>query len=237
MSRAPPNPEDPPAGGADPGPIEEHRVRIPVRGGSVQGDLALPHGALGTVLFAHGSGSGRKSPRNQSVAAELRRAGIATLLLDLLTPEEAEVDAQTGRYRFDVPRLAHRVVDAIDLLARLRETNGQPVGLYGASTGGAAALVAAASRPDPVRAVVLRGARSDLAEEVVGRVRAPTLILVWERDLVIRKLGEATYAALPGPKEMVVVAGATHLFEETGALEEVSQRARDWFLRYLPEAR
>lgn len=225
----------PPSG---PGGALSKDVSVAVRGGTIRGDLALPPAALGTVVFAHGSGSGRSSPRNRWVASELQKAGIATLLVDLLTPEEEAVDVQTLRYRFDIPRLADRLVEVIDRLARWPETETGPVGLYGASTGGAAALIAAAARPGPVRALVLRGARSDLAGEVVERVRAPTLFLVGERDPEIRALNEASLARLAGAKELSVVRGATHLFEEPGALQEVARRTREWFLRYLvPDAR
>lgn len=209
-------------------------VTVPVREGEIRGDLVAPPEPIGTVVFAHGSGSGRMSPRNRSVAAELQASGIATVLLDLLTPEEEAVDSQTREFRFDIPRLAGRLVNVIDLAEGWSETAGKPVGLYGASTGGAAALIAAARRPEPVRAVVLRGARSDLAGSDVRRVRAPTLFLVGELDPEIRRINEETYSELTNAKELVIVPRASHLFEEPGTLEDVSRRARDWFFRYLP---
>ncbi len=220
---------------AGPG-LRREEIAIPVRGGEIVGDLAVPPGAIGTVVFAHGSGSGRFSPRNQSVAADLEAAGIATLLLDLLTGPEAEVDEETRQYRFDIPRLAGRLTEAVDRVAAQGPTAGKPAGLYGASTGGAAALITAATRPEAVRALVLRGARSDLAGPAARQVLAPTLFLVGEHDPIVRDLNEATRSEMPGPTELVVVPGASHLFEEPGALEEVSRRARDWFLRHLPAA-
>ncbi len=204
-----------------------------MRGGEVQGELVVPSGAIGTVLFAHGSGSGRKSPRNRWVARELEASGITTLLLDLLTPDEAAVDAESHRFRFDIPRLADRLIHAVDAASAWPSTAGRPIGLYGASTGGAAALIAAASRPEWVRALVLRGARSDLAGPAVKRVRAPTLFLVGELDPDIRALNEDTGREMTAPTSIEVVPGATHLFEEPGALEAVGHRTREWFARYF----
>lgn len=215
-----------------PHPLGEE-VTLRVSGGAILGDLAVPSGAIGTVLFAHGSGSGRKSARNRQVARALEEAGIATLLLDLLTSEEAAIDEDTRRYRFDIPRLSDRVIAGIDALSAWPGTAGRPVGLYGASTGGAAALIAAAARPTPVRAAVLRGARSDLAGPAVGRVRAPTLFLVGEFDPEIRRLNEDTRSEMPAESELIVVPGATHLFEEPGALEAVALHATAWYRRYL----
>lgn len=209
-------------------------LTLPVPGGSILGDLVLPRTARGIVVFAHGSGSGRGSPRNRRVAQELEEAGIGTLLLDLLTPEEAEVDATSGRFRFDIPRLAERLIAAVDDLGTRPESHRMAVGAYGASTGGAAALLAAAARPQAVRALVLRGARSDLAGPSVRRVRAPTLFLVGEFDPEVHAMNETSLSQLAGPKELVVVPKATHLFEEPGALEEVARRTRDWFVKYFP---
>ena len=214
----------------------ERTVSLPVREGEIRGDLTTVEGSLGTVVFAHGSGSGRRSPRNRYVASELHAVGIGTLLLDLLTEKEAPVDEVTREFRFDIPRLAQRLVDAIDWLARRPEAHRFGIGIYGASTGGAAALIAAAERPHAVRANVLRGARSDLAEAHARSVRAPTLFVVGELDTEVRALNDRTCAALSCPKDLVVVPGATHLFEEPGALEQVAQAARTWFLRYLPQA-
>jgi putative phosphoribosyl transferase len=209
-------------------------LTFPVPEGAIVGDLVLPPRARGAVVFAHGSGSGRRSPRNRSVAKELEDAGLGTLLLDLLTVEEAELDAVSGRFRFDIPRLSGRLTAAIDVLATRPETARTPAGLYGASTGGAAALLAAAARPEAVRAIVLRGARSDLAGPGVRRVRAPTLFLVGELDPEVHAINVASLAEVAGPKRLVVVRGASHLFEEPGALEEVAHRTRDWFLKYFP---
>ena len=214
----------------------ERTVSLPVREGEIRGDLTTVEGSLGTVVFAHGSGSGRRSPRNRYVASELHAVGIGTLLLDLLTEKEAPVDEVTREFRFDIPRLAQRLVDAIDWLARRPEAHRFGIGIYGASTGGAAALIAAAERPHAVRANVLRGARSDLAEAHARSVRAPTLFVVGELDTEVRALNDRTCPALSCPKDLVVVPGATHLFEEPGALEQVAQAARTWFLRYLPQA-
>jgi putative phosphoribosyl transferase len=209
-------------------------LTLPVPGGEIRGDLVLPLRSRGTVVFAHGSGSGRGSPRNQRVAKELEGAGVGTLLLDLLTVEEAELDAYSGRFRFDIPRLAERLIATVDALSTGSESAGMPVGLYGASTGGAAALVAAAARPETVRALVLRGARSDLAGPEIRRVRAPTLFLVGELDPEVRAMNVASLSQLGGPKRLDVVPGAGHLFEEPGTLDEVAHRTRDWFLKYFP---
>jgi putative phosphoribosyl transferase len=216
-----------------PGPFSQE-LSLPVPGGEIRGDLALPTRARGTVVFAHGSGSGRGSPRNQRVAKGLNEAGLGTLLLDLLTAREAEIDADTGRFRFDIPRLAERLIATVDALSTRPESAGLPVGLFGASTGGAAALIAAADRPELVRAVVLRGARSDLAGRAVRRVVAPTLFLVGELDPEVRAMNASSLAEIGGPKQLAVVRGAGHLFEEPGALDEVARRTRDWFLKYFP---
>jgi putative phosphoribosyl transferase len=213
---------------------EERTIRFESREGEIRGDLVIPPDAIGTVVFAHGSGSDRKSPRNRWVASQLHSSAIATLLLDLLTSAEEKTDRVTREFRFDIPRLAERLVSGIDAVVAQGGSSGRAVGLYGASTGGAAALMAAARRPEAVRAVVLRGARSDLAEEAIAHVRAPTLFLVGGMDPAIRQLNEVSCAQLTGVKQLVVVPGATHLFEETGALEEVADHARRWFLRYLP---
>jgi len=209
-------------------------LTIPTPSGTIQGDLVLPFRARGIVVFAHGSGSGRGSPRNRRVAKVLEDAGLGTLLLDLLTREEAEVDSVSGRFRFDIPRLSERLTAAVDALPAHPETAGLPAGLYGASTGGAAALLTAAARLEVVRAVVLRGARSDLAGPGIHGVRAPTLFLAGELDPEVHAINRVSLAEVGGPKQLVVVRGASHLFEEAGALEEVAHRTRDWFLKYFP---
>lgn len=196
-------------------------------------DLTLPAAAKGVVAFAHGSGSGRHSPRNQQVAAHLNGRSLATLLLDLLTADEEAQDARTREQRFDVPLLGHRLVAAADWLASQSATAHLPCGCFGASTGAAAALIAAAERADRVRAVVSRGGRPDLASEVLGQVRSPTLLIVGERDPMVLELNQYVRDQLGQPAELAIVAGATHLFEEPGALEQVSELAGDWFLRHL----
>jgi putative phosphoribosyl transferase len=191
-----------------------------------------PHGRA-LVLFVHGSGSGRTSPRNVAVADRLRVRGIATVLLDLLSESEARADERSSSFRFDLPLLTERVLGALAWVERTDGLRELPCGLFGASTGGAVALRAAAARPDRVGALVLRGARSDLAGPVVRRVRAPTLILVGERDPEIRRWNEATLLELGPIGRLEVIPGATHLFEEPGAIEEVGRRTADWFARHL----
>jgi dienelactone hydrolase len=214
----------------------ERLVHIQAGAVTLEGNLAIPGGARGIVLFAHGSGSSRHSPRNRFVAQALREAGLGTLLLDLLTPEEETIDLRTRRLRFDIDLLAERLVGAADWLARNRDTQSLPIGCFGASTGGGAALVAAAARPLSVRAVVSRGGRPDLAGRCLARVEAPTLLLVGENDAPVIELNKEAMAQLSCPREMVLIPRATHLFEEPGALEEVARRAGDWFLRYLGDA-
>ena len=211
----------------------ESVVEIPAAGVVLEGDLTVPAEAGGIVVFAHGSGSGRFSPRNRAVASALVRAGLATLLMDLLTAEEERVDLRTRHLRFDIGLLARRVVAAIDWLASDAIVKDLAVGCFGASSGAAAALVAAAERPDRVRAVVSRGGRPDLAGQALRRVTAPTLLIVGGNDLEVLFLNRQALDALTGDARLEVVPGAPHLFEEPGALERVAQLARDWFLRYL----
>ena len=208
-------------------------VRVSVDSRSVEGDLTVPEGAAGVVLFAHGTGSSRHSPRNNFVARELREARLATLLIDLLTSEEKAVDRQTRRIRFDIERLAGRVVEAVDWLRDEPETAELSVGLFGSSTGAAAALIAAARRPEVARAVVSRGGRVDMAEGILDRVEAPSLFIVGKRDRQVLDLNRQALAHLETEKKLEVVAGAGHLFEEPGALDEVARLARDWFKRHL----
>jgi pimeloyl-ACP methyl ester carboxylesterase len=216
---------------------DEQLVEVPSGGVTQEGNLTVPPGARGVVLFAHGSGSSRHSPRNRYVAGVLQGAGLATLLIDLLTPAEEEVDARTRHLRFDIGLLAERLVGAADWLGDHAATRGLAVGCFGASTGGAAALVAAAERPEAVRAVVSRGGRPDLAGEELGRVRAPTLLIVGGNDVPVLRLNQEALARLAAaPKRLAVVPGATHLFEEPGALEEVARLAADWFTRFLAPA-
>lgn len=214
--------------------VHEREIRIAMDPFVLVGTLALPDSALGMVLFAHGSGSSRTSPRNRFVAFQLHRGRFGTLLLDLLTPEEEKVDDDTEQHRFDIELLAGRLAVAIDWLRRDQRTGSLPIGLFGASTGAAAALVAASERPHDVAAVVCRGGRVDLAGPAVAGVRAPTLLIagaddeliVEINDLALDKLGAET-------KQLEVVPGASHLFEEPGKLEEVARLTRDWFDLYL----
>lgn len=213
-------------------------VRVPADGISLAGTLALPPGAAGVVLFAHGSGSGRHSPRNRFVARALHDVGLRTLLLDLLTPEEEASDASDAYPRFDVGLLAGCLVAATDWLAHNPDTAGLPVGYFGASTGAAAALVAAAARPGVVRAVVSRVGRPDLAGEALPFVQAPTLLVVGGADYAVIGLNEAAQRRLNPAvgRRLEIVPGAGHLFEEPGALEEVAGLAADWFARHLAPA-
>jgi len=210
-------------------------VRLQAGSATLEGDLEIPEGAVGVVLFAHGSGSGRHSPRNRFVARELQAAGLATFLIDLLTPEEEGVDRHTAHLRFDIPLLAERLVASTRWLAVDPSTRELKVGYFGASTGAGAALVAAAEEPDPVGAVVSRGGRPDLAGDALPRVRAPTLLIVGGRDLAVLDLNRAAMARMRTEVRLEIVPGATHLFEEPGTLEVVARLARDWFLRYLPK--
>lgn len=209
-------------------------VRLTTGDVTLQGDLGIPDNAQGVVLFAHGSGSGRHSSRNRFVADYLRTAGLATLLIDLLTREEEEVDQHTGHLRFDIGLLADRLVGATDWLGRDRRTESLPLGYFGASTGGGAALVAAARRPERVDAVVSRGGRPDLAGEALAQVQAPTLMLVGGLDYPVITMNQEAYERLAAPiKKMHIIPGASHLFEEPGKLHEVARLAAQWFTRYL----
>ena len=215
---------------------DSYAVGIPVRGIFLNGDLVVPPLAEGIVLFAHGSGSSRFSPRNRAVATELNSAGFATLLLDLLTPSEERLDATTAALRFDVHLLARRLIAATDWLSTRSETSDLGVGYFGASTGAAAALIAAAHRQDVVRAIVSRGGRPDLAGPVLEKVHAPTLLIVGGADAPVIEFNRCAYEQLSGVKELMIIPRATHLFEEPGALEEVTRLARGWYRRYLSPA-
>jgi dienelactone hydrolase len=212
---------------------ETRAVRIAAGRASLDGDLSLPEGARGVVLFAHGSGSSRHSSRNRYVAQELRRSAMGTLLMDLLTAEEEAVDARTGHLRFDIGLLAERLGAATDWLRADPRTRRLAIGYFGASTGGGAALVAAADRPEDVAAVVSRGGRPDLAGAALPRVQAPTLLIVGGRDEPVIAMNREALAQLRCEKRMEIVPGATHLFEEPGTLEEVARLAREWFDRHL----
>lgn len=213
--------------------MRESNVSVRAGEAIVQGTLAIPDPAIGMVLFAHGSGSSRHSPRNRFVAQVLRRAGLGTLLLDLLTSDEEREDIETGRLRFDIERLARRLVGATDWLLAQPSTQHLPIVYFGASTGAAAALVAAAERPDVVRAVVSRGGRPDLAGAALSRVQAPVLLIVGSRDYVVIDLNREAMHKLQAAVELVIIPGATHLFEEPGALERVAEVARDFLVRQI----
>jgi putative phosphoribosyl transferase len=208
-------------------------VSIPVGGVALAADLTLPPGAKAVVAFAHGSGSGRHSPRNRLVASALSDAGLGTLLIDLLTRTEEERDQATGELRFDIGLLAQRTVGTVDWLGAEPGTAGLPVGAFGASTGAAAALIAAAQRPETVGAVVSRGGRPDLAADALGWVRAPTLLVVGGEDTGVIAMNRDAMRELSAEVKLEIVQGATHLFEEPGALESVAELARDWFLLHL----
>ncbi len=214
----------------------EERVRIPAGDVTLSGDLVAPPDARGIVLFAHGSGSSRLSPRNRHVAAILRQGGLATLLMDLLTRDEEAVDARTAHLRFDIGFLAARLAAATEWLQKKPETRALPLGYFGASTGAAAALVAAAERPEAVRAIVSRGGRPDLAGSALARVQAPTLLIVGGDDYPVIQMNREALAQLTVEATLEIVPGATHLFEEPGTLDEVARLARVWFERWLARA-
>jgi len=213
--------------------LQPAAVEIRVGTDLIQGDLVSPPGAVGLVVFAHGSGSSRFSGRNRAVAQVLQQGGFATLLMDLLTREEEAVDIQTREYRFDIDRLGRRVTAAIDWAQGVPGLSSLPVACFGASTGAAAALIAAAERPAIVRAVISRGGRPDLAGHALPRVQAPTLLIVGGDDEPVIQLNRTAMRQMRAPVQLEIVTGATHLFEEPGALEAVSRLATDWCTRYL----
>lgn len=207
--------------------------RIPSGQITLEGELNVPADASGVVLFAHGSGSSRHSPRNQFVAQTIREAGVGTLLFDLLTRQEEAVDISTRHLRFDIGLLAERLVDATDWITRNPDTRHLRVGYFGSSTGGGAALVAAAELGEEVGAVVSRGGRPDLAGDALPEVRSPTLLIIGGLDYPVIAMNQEAYAQLRCAKELRIIPGATHLFEEPGTLEEVARLAADWFRQYL----
>lgn len=217
------------------GAREENLVSVSVDSVSLEGNLDIPPGARGLILFAHGSGSSRHSSRNKYVAEVLKKGGLATLLFDLLTREEEIIDIQTAELRFNIELLASRLVGGTDWVLKNPSTANLRIGYFGASTGAAAALIAATMRPDAVYAIVSRGGRPDLASEALSRVKAPTLLIVGGYDDVVIKLNEEALGKISAEKELKIVPGATHLFEEPGALEEVARLARDWFIKGLEE--
>jgi dienelactone hydrolase len=213
---------------------QERSVQVSAGPVTLEGNLSVPERARAVVLFAHGSGSSRHSPRNRFVAEVLREADLATLLIDLLTTDEEAADAHTGHLRFDIGLLAERLVGATDWLGRDRQTAGLAIGYFGASTGAGAALVAAAERPDVIGAVVSRGGRPDLAGPALSRVHAPTLLIVGGDDMPVIRLNERALQQLGvEERQLVIVPGATHLFEEPGTLEEVARLASEWFAKHL----
>lgn len=214
--------------------IQETAVRIPVGNVEVEGNLTFSSQDKGIVLFAHGSGSSRFSPRNQFVAKEFNKANIGTLLFDLLTPEEEEEDIVTAEYRFNIPLLAERLIEATQWLRNDQTTKNFKLGYFGASTGAAAALIAAAKLPNDISAVVSRGGRPDLAEGYLEQVAAPTLLLVGSLDTVVIELNRQAISQMKNENKLVLISNATHLFGEPGKLEEVAALSKDWFLRYLP---
>jgi len=208
-------------------------VQVPVGTEWLEGDLALLDRARGVVVFAHGSGSGRHSPRNQSVARFLQNNGLETLLIDLLTGAEEQADRQTAEYRFDLDLLAERLVAIVDWVRDRDDVGTLPIGLFGASTGAGAALMAAASRPDVIAAVVSRGGRPDLAGNSLLSVIAPTLLIVGSRDQAVVRLNENAMKQMRGEVELRTVPGASHLFEEPGKLQQVSTLASEWFAHHF----
>ena len=215
---------------------EAMAIRIQAGDVVVDGDLAIPRDAAGLVIFAHGSGSSRFSARNRTVASALQAAGFATLLLDLLTPQEEAVDEFTREYRFDIERLGRRVVAAVDWVAQDARVADLPIACFGASTGAAAALLAAAARPAVVRAVISRGGRPDLAGNALPAVQAPTLLVVGGHDEDVIALNEQASARMRAPVTLAIVPGATHLFEEPGTLDEVTRLACEWCDQHLRTA-
>lgn len=212
-------------------------VQIPTDEATLAGNLTIPDETKALVLFAHGSGSSRHSPRNQFVARILNMAGLGTLLFDLLTPEEEIVDLRTREHRFNIKLLAARLARATRWANEDKQTRGLRIGYFGSSTGGGAALVAAAELSGPVGAVVSRGGRPDLAGDALPKVTAPTLLIVGGQDPVVIDLNEQARAQMRCEVKVEIIPGATHLFEETGALERVAELASDWFVKRLPASR
>jgi putative phosphoribosyl transferase len=213
--------------------IRETRIDLQLEDATLEGHLAVPEESRGIVIFAHGSGSSRHSPRNRSVAKRLNEVRLTTLLFDLLTEEEQARDQASGQFRFDIFLLARRLANTVDSMTARSETAGMKIGLFGASTGAAAALITAAERVNEVAAVVSRGGRPDLAWESLAQATAPTLLIVGEMDPAVIELNRRAYAQLQAEKRLDIVSGATHLFEEPGTLEAVADLATQWFARYL----
>lgn len=213
--------------------LEECPVAVTTGKVTLEGDLCIPSNAPGVIVFAHSSGSSRKSPRNRYMAQVLRQTGLATLLFDLLTGEEEKVDSQTGRYRFDIRMLANRLAGTIQWLKENAETKEMNIGFLGVGTAAAAALTAAAEHPDDIGALVSRSGRPDLARSALPYVKSPTLLIVGGRDLPVMAINRSAYAELRAEKKLIVIPGATHGFDESGSLEEVAKLAVNWFANYL----
>lgn len=216
--------------------VQTNAVRIRTDPSFIDGDLTVPPDAVALVIFAHGSGSSRLSSRNRFVAETLQRGGCATLLLDLLTPQEEAIDLRTREYRFDIPRLGSRVIAAIDWAGGVPAISGLPIVCFGASTGAAAALIAAAERGEVVRAVISRGGRPDLAGDALANVQASTLLIVGGRDLEVIELNRVAMRRMHAPVTLTVIPGASHLFEEPGAIDEVCRVAMAWCLQHAGKA-
>lgn len=214
-------------------PLNSHEVQIPLEKDALEGHLSIPENPQGLVLFVHGSGSSRLSPRNQFVAQILNQAGMATLLFDLLTREEEKIDNLTAQFRFDIELLTDRLIQATEWVNNNQNIRSLKRGYFGASTGAAAALLAAAERPKIVSAIVSRGGRPDLALSGLEKVKAPTLLIVGGRDFSVIEMNEVAFEKLICEKKMEIVSGATHLFEEEGKLEQVAELAKNWFNHYL----
>jgi len=213
--------------------MRKEEVSVPVGKSTIEGNLTIPSGAEGIVLFAHGSGSGRFSTRNQYVARVLNEAGIGTFLVDLLTKEEEEADTETGGFRFNINLLAERLAAATEWLKKNPATKSLAVGYFGSSTGAAAALIAATRFPKDVRTIVSRGGRPDLAIQQLHKVHVPTLFVVGSRDTEVLELNKEAMAQVPAEKRLEIIPGATHLFEEPGKLEEVARLSAKWFSAHL----
>ncbi len=213
--------------------FDSELLNITIDSAVIEGDLTIPNDAKGVVLFAHGAGSSRHSSRNNTVADELNQAGFGTLLIDLLTPEEKEIDKRTRQIRFDIDRLGKRVSGTVDWLSENSKTKDLSIGIFGSSTGAAGALIAAAQRPEEVEAVVSRGGRVDLANDFLHEVQAPTVCIVGGRDFQVESLNRQAIVKMTAEVELKIIEGAGHLFEEPGALEEVTEIAKNWFAIYL----
>jgi putative phosphoribosyl transferase len=215
------------------GQILNQQVAIKVPEGMIKGLFAIPRQSKTIVIFAHGTGSGRLSPRNRYVADILNQENLATLLIDLLTEEEERIDVVTGQFRFDIEHLSKRLGDVTQWVLDNNSTRGLLIGYFGASTGAAAALKASVQKPGRIKALVARGGRPDMAEDILERVKTPTLLIVGSQDTQVIEMNRSAFEKLPGQKKMIIVPGATHLFEEPGKLEEVANHAKKWFSEHM----